>query len=241
MAVQVWAHRGNSSQFPENTMEAFSSALSLGADGLEIDIHLTSDDQIVVTHDESIERVSNGTGFVKDRSLAQLRSLVFNKTHPESAPDAKIPLLSEVLELVKPTNAVINIEIKSGVVLYPDIEKKALAMIRDFGMQDRILFSSFNHFSLMTLKQLEKSTQIGLLYSAALVDPAFYAVHIDAQAIHPFYPSCFAPGVMEGCLKHNIQANPWTVDDPDLMKRLAEVGVHAVITNQPALALETLK
>ena len=87
MAVQVWAHRGNSSQFPENTMEAFSSALSLGADGLEIDIHLTSDDQIVVTHDESIERVSNGTGFVKDQSFAHLRSLAFNKTHPDSAPD----------------------------------------------------------------------------------------------------------------------------------------------------------
>ena len=66
MEVEVWAHRGNSCQFPENTLEAFESALSLGADGLELDVHFTSDEQIVVTHDESIERVSDGVGRVAD-------------------------------------------------------------------------------------------------------------------------------------------------------------------------------
>lgn len=240
MSVQIWAHRGNSCQYPENTMEAFASALSVGADGLELDVHLTSDGQIVVTHDESVERVSNGTGRVVDQTLSQLRAYSFDKTHPGAAPGAKIPLLSEVLELVQPTSASINIEIKSGVVLYEGIEKAVLSLVRSFHMQERIFYSSFNHFSLMTVKQLEPSARIGLLYSAAMVDPAHYAAHIGAQAIHPFYPSCFAPGVMEGCIQRGIAVHPWTVDDPTTMKKLAAVGVQALITNDPARALSTV-
>ncbi len=241
MEVEVWAHRGNSCQFPENTLEAFESALSLGADGLELDVHFTSDEQIVVTHDESIERVSDGVGRVADQTLAQLRSYNFHKTKPEAVQVAKIPLLSEVLELVKPTQAMINIEIKSGIVLYKGIEKATWELVRDFGMQDRILFSSFNHFSLATLKQIDFHAKIGLLYSEAMVDPALYAKHVKADAIHPFYPTCFAPGVMEGCREENIDVNPWTVDDPEMMCSLKKQGVHAIITNDPLLALSVLR
>ena len=241
MAVEIWAHRGNSFQFPENTMEAFASALALGADGLELDVHFTSDQQIVVTHDESIERVSNGCGRVVDQPLAQLRSYNGHKTKPESVQMAKIPLLAEVLELVKPTQAMINIEIKSGIVLYEGIEKAVWDLVRDFGMQDRVLYSSFNHFSLTTLKQIDSHTKIGLLYSEAMVDPALYAKHVQAEAIHPFFPTCFAPGVMEGCLAEHIDVNPWTVDDAEMMQSLQKLGVHAIITNDPSLALSVLR
>ena len=154
---------------------------------------------------------------------------------------AKIPLLAEVLELVKPTQAMINIEIKSGIVLYEGIEKAVWALVRDFGMQDRVLYSSFNHFSLTTLKQIDSHTKIGLLYSEAMVDPALYAKHVQAEAIHPFFPTCFAPGVMEGCLAEHIDVNPWTVDDAEMMQSLQKLGVHAIITNDPSLALSVLR
>ena len=241
MAVQIWAHRGNSSEFPENTMEAFSSALAIGADGLELDVHFTQDQQIVVTHDECIERVSDGKGRVVDHTYDELQSFNFNKTKPNSVAKAKLPLLSQVLELVKPTQAMINIEIKNGIVAYEGIEKAILDLVNDFGMQDRILYSSFNHFSLMILKQISPQSRIGLLYSEALVDPAVYAKHVDAQAIHPFFPTCFAPGVMEGCKELSIEVNPWTVDDPKDIKSLAEIGVHAVITNDPKQAMSVLR
>lgn len=241
MAVEVWAHRGNSCQFPENTLEAFESALALGSDGLELDVHMTCDQQIVVTHDESIERVSNGRGRVADQTLAQLRSYNFHKTKPHSVAMARIPLLAEVLELVKPSQAMVNIEIKSGIVLYKGIEKAVWQLVRDFGMEDRILYSSFNHFSLTTLKQIDPHTRIGLLYSEAMVDPALYAKHVQADAIHPFFPNCFAPGVMEGCRAEEIMVNPWTVDDPEMMRSLKEVGVHAVITNDPGMAISVLR
>ncbi len=241
MSVQIWAHRGNSIVYPENTLESFASALSLGVDGIELDVHFTSDRQIVVAHDETIERVSNGTGRIVDHTLSELRAFNFNKTHPKAVSKTSIPLLSEVFELVRPTQAMINIEIKSGLVLYEGIEQSLLSLISQFHFQERILFSSFNHFSLMTVKQLNPFSSIGLLYTEALVDPALYATHVQAQAIHPFYPTCFAPGVMEGCKEQGIAVNPWTVDDPSVMQKLQAVGVHALITNDPALAITTLR
>ena len=135
----------------------------------------------------------------------------------------------------------INIEIKSGIVLYEGIEKALWALVRDFGMQDRVLYSSFNHFSLTTLKQIDSHTKIGLLYSEAMVDPALYAKHVQAEAIHPFFPTCFAPGVIEGCVVEHIDVNPWTVDDAEMMRSLQNLGVHAIITNDPSLALSVLR
>jgi glycerophosphoryl diester phosphodiesterase len=105
--VQVWAHRGASGTLPENTLPAYAEAAKVGADGIELDIQLTKDGQIVVCHDERIDRTSNGTGFVKDYTLEELRGFEFHKTSPDY-PHAQIPTMAEVLDLIQPTGLMIS-------------------------------------------------------------------------------------------------------------------------------------
>ena len=113
MKTKVWAHRGASAYAPENTLEAFLLAAEQGADGVELDVQLTKDGEMVVVHDEEIDRVSDGSGFVKDYTLAELKNLNFNKTHPEYQ-NVKIPTLREVYEALKPTGMTINVELKTA-------------------------------------------------------------------------------------------------------------------------------
>jgi len=240
MNTKVWAHRGSRTKAPENTLEAFSVAIAEHSDGIELDVHLTADGEIVVAHDETVDRVSNGSGLIVSKTLSQLRELDFSKGFPSHSP-ARIPTLREVYDLVKPTNLFINVEIKSGIVLYEGIEQKLLKLSEEMGMKERIIYSSFNHFSLMILRQADPSAKIGLLYNEALVDPFIYAKHLNADAVHPFYPTLSGPGVIEGCKKYGIKIHPWTVNDPDSMRRLIAAGVDALITDVPDTALKIVE
>lgn len=105
----IFAHRGASAYAPENTLEAFQLAVDQGAHGVELDVHLCRSGEIVVAHDETVDRVSDGTGRILDMTLQELKALHFNKTHPEF-PDARIPTLEEVFQLLAPTGLEINIE-----------------------------------------------------------------------------------------------------------------------------------
>ena len=118
----IWGHRGASGYAPENTLASFAKAAEMKADGIELDIQLTKDGQIVVCHDEFIDRTSTGKGFLKDYTLAELRQFDFSKVMPD-APWADIPLMSEVFELIRPTDLTINIELKTGVFDYEGIEE----------------------------------------------------------------------------------------------------------------------
>ena len=138
--TKVWAHRGASAYAPENTLEAFLLAAEQGADGVELDVQLTKDGEMVVVHDEEIDRVSDGSGFVKDYTLAELKILNFNKTHPEYQ-DVKIPTLREVYEALKPTGMTINVELKTGIFWYKDLEKKVLELTKEMEMEDRVIYS----------------------------------------------------------------------------------------------------
>ena len=129
MKHAIWAHRGASGTMPENTLESFKKAAELGADGVELDIQLTKDDEIVVIHDEKIDRTSDGKGWVKDYTLEELRGFNYNRTKPEYE-HADIPTMREVFELLKPTDLFINIEIKTGVFFYEKIEEKILALTK---------------------------------------------------------------------------------------------------------------
>ena len=113
--TKVWAHRGASGYVPENTLDAFQKAVEMGADGIELDVQMTKDGELVVIHDETIDRVSDGKGWVKDYTYAELKKFNFNKTHPEYEKE-EIPTLEQVYLLIKPTKLMINVEIKTGIV-----------------------------------------------------------------------------------------------------------------------------
>ena len=238
MSTLIYAHRGASGDAPENTLEAFDLAVRAGADGVELDVHCCRSGELVVAHDETVDRVSDGTGLIRDLSLSELKQLRFNRTHPEYE-NARIPLLSEVFQLLRPTGLRINIELKNSIVDYPELERKVLeAAAREFSL-DRILFSSFNHHSMLRMKRLDSSVSCGLLYEAVLVRPWEYARGLGMDAIHPHYSEVLLPGG-ECAAAHNagIRVNTWTVNSPEAVSAVLREGADILITNYPAQALK---
>ncbi|SCY10281.1 Glycerophosphoryl diester phosphodiesterase [Lachnospiraceae bacterium XBB2008] len=233
---KVWAHRGASGYLPENTLEAFNLAADMGADGIELDVQFTRDRQLVVIHDERIERTSDGQGAVADMTLYQLRQYNYNRTIPDDT-QYDIPTLSEVLELIRPNGMIINIELKTGVNFYPGIEQATVDLVRKYGMEDRVIYSSFNHESLIRLKEYAPDAECGVLYSTGIADPASYAKVLGMQAIHPSVGCVKYPGLPEHCKDNGIRMHVWTVNSEAQMEQMRQLGVDAIITNYPDVAL----
>lgn len=240
MSTQIWAHRGASAYAPENTLEAFRLALDMGADGIELDIQLSADGELMVLHDDTIDRTSSGTGRLSDMTLWQLKELDFSMGMSQYA-GARIPTLREVYRLLAKRDVIVNVEIKAEEGNYEQICKKALALEREMEMQGRILYSSFNHYALLTMRQQDPLAKIGLLYECVMVNPQLYAKRIGADAIHPSRYTLLVPGVVRRCHRAGIRVHTWTVDDPISIRMMLEKGVDAIITNKPDLAKKILQ
>lgn len=235
MKTKVWAHRGASAYAPENTLEAFALAAGQGADGVELDVQMTLDHELVVAHDETIDRVSNGSGYIKDYTLGQLKELRFNRLFPEYQ-DASIPTLREVYELLKPTGVTVNVELKTGIIQYEGLEERVLLLAEEMEMKDRVIYSSFCHPSLVKLRGLDPSVYTGLLYSDGWIDVAQYGrntVHVNA--LHPALYHMQDEKLVSTAAAWGLALHVWTVNDREHMKMLAEQGVSAIITNHPDL------
>ena len=237
----VWAHRGASGYLPENTLPAFEKAVEMGADGIELDIHKTKDGQLVVIHDEKIDRTSNGKGRVQDLTLEELRRYNYNATQPKSCDHADIPTMREVFELIKPTDLMINIEIKTGIVFYEDIEADILAMTKEFGMEDRVLYSSFNHYSIMKIKELDGNARTGFLYMDGTLNMPEYGRDHGVEALHPAFYNVQYPNFVEKCHEYGLKINSWTINTKQYMNMACEMGLDGIITNYPDQALEIVK
>ncbi len=233
---KVWAHRGASGYLPENTLEAFKLAADMGADGIELDVQFTHDRQLVVIHDERIDRTSDGQGAVVEMTLYQLRQYNYNRTIPDDK-HYDIPTLEEVLGLVRPTGMIINIELKTGVNFYPGIEQATVDLVREYDMEDRVIYSSFNHESLIRLKKYAPDAECGVLYSTGIADPSSYAKELGMQAIHPSIACMKYPGLSERCREKEIRMHVWTVNSEAQMEQMRQLGVDAVITNYPDVAM----
>ncbi len=231
--TQVWAHRGASGYAPENTMPAFELALEQGADGIEVDVQLTRDDAVVCIHDETLERTTTGTGWVADHSLEQLREFDASMGVERFA-GARIPTLDELFELVAGTDAVVNVELKNDSMPYKGLEERVLEIIDEHDMAERVVLSSFNHYS---LKKLATMTDIprGALYSDSLYRPWRYVMKLDVQAVHPAHRTV-SPKLVAKSHAAGLKVHTWTVNDPADISRMAGLGVDAVITNYPNLA-----
>ncbi len=231
----VIAHRGASAYAPENTAAAFRLAMEMGVDGIELDVHLSSDGCPVVIHDERVDRTGSGTGWVKDLSLNTLKSLDFGSWFGPSFASETILTLEEVFLLLGDWQGLLNIELKSGPIFYEGLEQKVITLVKKYDRLDNVILSSFNHYSLVAAKAVEPRIKIGLLYMAGLVAPWEYALRLGAQAIHPYFHSII-PEVIVGCNAHNIAINVFTVDDPIYLTALSTSGVHGIITNVPDVA-----
>ena len=240
MKTKVWAHRGASAYAPENTLEAFLLAAEHGADGVELDVQLTKDGEMVVVHDEEIDRVSDGSGFVKDYTLAELKALNFNKTHPEYQ-NVKIPTLREVYEALKPTGMTINVELKTGIFWYKGLEKKVLELTKEMEMEDRVIYSSFNHYSIQQMKKIVPEAETAYLYSDVILNVAEYAKNTKVDGLHPAVYHVKMADFLKEYLGSNLNVRVWTVNEKADMKWLIDAGVTAIITNYPDMAVQIKK
>ncbi|MEG0996907.1 MAG: glycerophosphodiester phosphodiesterase [Clostridia bacterium] len=235
----VYGHRGASGYAPENTLEAFEMAAKMGAAGVELDVHLTRDGELVVTHDEKIDRVSNGHGSVMEHTLKELKAFRFNKTHPEFE-HATIPTLGEVFELLLPLGLHINIELKNSQIFYPQLEEKCIELAAKVGMTDRVLYSSFNHYSIKHIKDIAPSIPCGILYDATLYHAWEYAKTLNANALHPMFTELLIADECKSAHALGLEVNPWTVNEEKDMRMVFAAGADRVITNYPDRALRVM-
>lgn len=230
----VWAHRGAFGYAPENTMPAFQMAIDMKADGIELDVHFSKDGKIVVIHDETIDRTSNGQGKVTDYTYEELLAFDFGIKTDAKYKGTKIPTLAEVYELFAPTNLTINIEIKTS---DPAMPAALDALAKEYGIEDRVLYSSFNHEQIARMQRVNPDAFIAPLYSFNMVKAWDYCKNIPAQASHPNKNQIsLYPEYVEECHKLGIRVHPWTVNSEDDMRFLVEQGCDALITNYPDIA-----
>lgn len=230
--AKVFAHRGFSEIAPENTLSAFEKAMEAKADGVELDVHLSRDGQVIVMHDEKVDRTTDGTGWIKDLSLTELKQLDGGSWFHPSFENEPVPTLGEVLEVLAGFPVVINIELKNAMILYPGLEERVISEIKRFGVKDRVILSSFRQESLSAVKKACPRIQTGALYVCEMVDPWVYAKHLGVDAVHPHHLAVTAE-MIDGCHRHGIKVHPYTVNEEKEMRRLIRAGADAVITDNP--------
>lgn len=233
----VWAHRGASAYAPENTMSAFLLARRLGADGVELDVHLTADGEVVVCHDADIKRTSNGTGLIEELTLSQLKEYDFGYAQAFGTrfKDERVPTLREVYAATVPYGVVVNVELKDT---RPEIVEKVLALTKECGAEDAVIYSSFNHGYLKQLKSLAPTAPIAPLYGT-VEEYTSLGTSLGATALHPAYGGVLADAdYVKNAHAAGLRVHPYTPNGVAELTALTEMGVDAVITNYPDKAIE---
>lgn len=244
MKTKIIAHRGFRSRYPENTLTAFQKALEIGAHGLELDVHYSKDGEIVVFHDFELERITGQSGHIFDFTYETLKDMPIHLFGIVE----KIPRLEEVLALFleyeknqpQAEPRILNVEFKAGSQFYKDIEKKTLNLCLEYLKRDQLIFSSFDHKALLTLKGIDPSIKTGALTCAALIDPWLYLDHINADYYHPHYLS-LNESVMRDLAQHGVSINTYTLNDPDIARQLIQSKINAIITDSPDQMLKLVE
>ena len=238
--MKNFAHRGFSGRYPENTMLAFRKALEAGVDGIELDVQLTKDGHVVIIHDETVNRTTNGTGLVVEYLLEDLQKLDASSIFAGQMGFNPIPTLREYFELVKDSHIVTNIELKTGVNQYPGMEAKVLDLIREFKLEDRIIISSFNHHSVMRMKAMAPELVYGFLADTWILDAGAYTKSYDVPCYHPSV-NMMTQEIVDELKANGRVINVWTVNKEEQIRDLYKKGIDCVIGNFPDLTAKVLK
>ena len=217
--VLIIAHRGASGYEPENTLRSVKKALELGADMVEVDVHVSRDGCMVVIHDARLERTTNGKGYVKDMTLKELKKL-------DAGLGERIPTLEEVIQLVR-GKAQLVVEMK-----VPGTEERVLQEIEENGLENEALITSFYHPVIRRVKELNPNVQAGVIIASRPVKPVQPAIDANANALFPKYTFVDQQMVLVAH-KNNLAVYPWTMDTLSEIKPLIEMGVDGIVTNKP--------
>lgn len=233
---KVFAHRGSSLNYPENTMLAFKKAEKTGCYGIELDLHMSKDGYLVVIHDETVNRTTNGRGYVKDLTKKELKKLSIKRKWFKNE---KIPILDEVLEWASKTDLIINIELKNDKIYYEGQEEAVVQKVAEYGLENRVIYSTFNHVSVKKLKQVTAS-EVAALYSKKGTNPLLLVRSTGADAIHANH-RVMTESLMKDCQQHGIPVRLYTLNKPSIISKWIRADLAGIITDDPELAEKILK
>lgn len=242
--MKIWAHRGCSQRYPENTLLAFEKAIGLkNLTGIELDIQLTKDGQLVVIHDERVDRTTEGTGFVRDYTLAELKKL---HIYADVNPTQTIPTMEEVLDLLETrlkSGLKLNIELKNSLYPYERMEEKIVELVHRKGVQDSIVYSTFYAKSLARLKNLDEKAELGIL-DMKVSDCLFKAKGgCGAVALHPYWKAIdltkeeLKGYAVRAWLSGHLYPEKPTGTKLDI-NALERVGITDLILNEPEMYID---
>ncbi|MCQ6273758.1 glycerophosphodiester phosphodiesterase [Bacillus sp. V3B] len=232
----IFAHRGYSALYPENTMLAFRKAEEAGADGIELDVQLSKDGEVVVIHDEKVNRTTNGSGFVTDLTFKELKRLNAGYNVKTNIKKQTIPSLREVLEWMTTNRITCNIELKNGVFRYQGMEEKVVQLIREYELSHRIILSSFNHYSIVHCYRIASEIEMAPLIGQGMYMPWVYAEAIQAKGIHPKFKA-ITDEVVKQSLEQGVAVRPYTINSEKDMVHAFKLGCTAFMTDDPIRAL----
>jgi glycerophosphoryl diester phosphodiesterase len=235
----VFGHRGASAYAPMNTIPAFELAAAQGADGVELDVHLSQDGQLIVLHDFTVDHTTDGHGYARDMTLAELRQLDAGVNFGDQFRGVRIPTLDEVFEAVG-RRLFINVEIKSETLETDGVEQVTAETINRHKMEKRVIVSSFNPLALQRFRAILPDVPIGFLYMEGGVPFPEVVDALPHEARHPHHPMIDA-AYMDWAREHKYRVNTWTVNDPDKTRELIALGVDAVITDKPDVMIEVVR
>jgi glycerophosphoryl diester phosphodiesterase len=237
----VFAHRGSSGYAPENTLAAFKLAVEQGADAIELDAKLTVDGQVVVMHDLTVDRTTDGSGYVNAMTLADLKHLDAGSKFDPRFKSEPIPTLAEVFETVG-NQIVINVEVTNYTNPYDDLPDRVMALVKKYGLEDNVILSSFNLIALVRARAILPGIPTGFLIFKGFARPAIDSgmIRFDSNfAIHPNFEDV-TPELVKFAHKIGCRIHTFTVNQPDDMRRVIHAGVDGVFTRDPIMAREII-
>ncbi|MBO0688137.1 MAG: hypothetical protein J2P40_01000 [Candidatus Dormibacteraeota bacterium] len=220
----VGGHRGNSAELPENTLPAYESAVALGVDLIECDVHLTADGELIVIHDHTLHRTTGESGFVWQRTLAELRSL-------DAGGGERLPLLEEVCAVAR-DRVGLCVETKQMPVPYPGLEEKLVAELRRLDMVAQSCVISFRHGSARRVKELEPRLQVGVITGALPIDPVQVLTSARADIYAPHW-AAMDPELVAALHEAGAVVGCWTVDDETSAAWCRACAPDSLFTNRP--------
>ena len=229
----LYAHRGFSGKYPENSPLAFYKALEeTNVDGIESDVHISKDGKLVIFHDATVERTSNGTGFIKDHTYEEMLQLDIGAWKSPEYAGQHIWTLDQLLDFIKETGLLLNLELKNYEVFYEGLEERVIEEIVSRRMEEQVSVSSFNHISMQQFKLLNPEIETGLLYDKPYLDMEAYIARSNADNMHPRYMLMqYQPELMQLYHEKGMKVVTWTVDGPDDIRDMLRLGADAIISN----------
>jgi len=237
----IFGHRGASAYAPENTIAAFKLAIEQGAEAIELDTMLSRDGMVVVIHDPTINRTTNGEGKVVDFTIDELKEFDAGILFGESYTGERIPTLNEVFESVG-NKTFINIELKNYLSPLDRLTEKVAKLVKHHNLEERILFSSFSPLALVQIQRILPTVPIGLLATPGITGAwarSFIGRWLPFQAIHPGHHDTNQE-LIQKCHNHGFRVHAYTINDRKTMMKLFSWNIDGIITDDVLLARQVL-